>query len=301
MLACAYETLAATSSIPYSSDGKLDLEPGCIGSSVEFNPFLRCTSVTFDNAVRTRGIPGSGTFKTRFLLHSSAVLQLLHLPGTAAELACSSLSPLFSSCGNHALSLAETGIILLVFALLYLACSKYYRMSPPKVSSPILTSSAAGKHIMISYKWGAHVGRVRRFARALKTRGYDVWIDVQGSKILDAMVNLPTTGDAMCKAVGLASHVIVCVEPGYLLSDNCNLELTWATQREKMRELKVIYVMLEEHCTPCDIPDHDGIRLHKIWMHIGGRIYHQFYNDAMIPGLVENISRLLAPLQNNTI
>ena len=146
---------------------------------------------------------------------------------------------------------------------------------------------------MISYKWGAHTDRVRQCASELKALGHDIWIDVQGSSVMGSMMQGPTTGDVMCRAVGLASHVIVFVEQDYMTSPNCMLEFTWATQREKNRELCLIYVMLQPGCTPCNIPDNAEIKLHKIWMHIGDKVYHECFSDTDISSVVANVSECL--------
>jgi hypothetical protein len=59
-------------------------------------------------------------------------------------------------------------------------------------------------HVMISYNWD-HQALVLEFGEFLKSRGVDVWIDVQGSSCLgkmagstDEMMIKVCSGDAVC-------------------------------------------------------------------------------------------------------
>ncbi len=226
-----------------------------------------------------------------------AILQSQLLPCSATQLPSSSFSPL-STAGYPFLPFTEVSVMLLFTVMVHLAFLVWFRKpqrrtlarEPPLVAA---APASSARHVMISYKWGAHADRVRQCASELKALGHDIWIDVQGSSVMDSMMRGQTTGDVMCRAVGLASHVIVFVEQDYMTSPNCMLEFTWATQREKNRELCMIYVMLQPGCTPCNIPDDAEIKLHKIWMHIGDKVYHECFNDTEIPSVVANVSECL--------
>ena len=145
---------------------------------------------------------------------------------------------------------------------------------------------------MVSYKHGAHAERVRRCASALKALGHDIWIDVEGSSIMGKMMCQPTIGDAMCKSIDRSSHVIVFVEPDYLTSPNCQREHDWATKLEGEGQLEVIYVMLDQDCTP----HHRGNnhKSHKLWMYIGDKFYHECFDDAAVAQVADNISTVVA-------
>ena len=237
------------------------------------------------------------TVNNRSVLCSSAILLSQLLPVSAAELPFSSFSPL-SDAGYPSLPFSEASVIMLITVMVHVAFLVWFR-KPQRCTLarvPALVAAAPAsstKHVMISYKWGAHAERVRQCASELKALGYDVWIDVQGSSVMDCMMRGQSTGDVMCRAVGLASHVIVFLEQDYMTSPNCMLEFTWATQLEKNRELRMIYVMLQPGCTPSSIPDDAEIRLHKFWMHIGDKVYHECFSDSDIPSVVASVSECL--------
>ena len=52
-------------------------------------------------------------------------------------------------------------------------------------------------HIMISYNWD-HQELVLKVCSVLKSKGADIWVDVQGSSCLDKMVG--STDEMMIKA-----------------------------------------------------------------------------------------------------
>jgi hypothetical protein len=122
-----------------------------------------------------------------------------------------------------------------------LARTKIDDMSPPSISSPLqhrttneqlspkVTHSFAltnMTHIMASYAWGQHQDLVRQAVLALKSKGVDVWIDTEGSSLLEKMQG--STDEMMIKAVNLSSHVIIFFSKKYILSPNCNQEV-WST------------------------------------------------------------------------
>lgn len=64
-------------------------------------------------------------------------------------------------------------------------------------------------HVMFSYNWD-HQGLVLEVVRILKSQGVDVWVDVQGSTILEKihgstdemMIKVCSSNTASCSAVG---------------------------------------------------------------------------------------------------
>ena len=113
-------------------------------------------------------------------------------------------------------------------------------------------------HVMFSYNWD-HQPLVLEVAALLKSKGVDVWVDVQGSSCLGKMAGstdemmikvsrlaamacaqhcplLAITSSFFCvgcnasslaspQAVNLSSHVVVFVSKKYLVSANCNQEV----------------------------------------------------------------------------
>jgi hypothetical protein len=83
-------------------------------------------------------------------------------------------------------------------------------------------------HVMASYAWGEHQDLVRQVVQVLKSNGIDVWIDTEGSSLLDKMQG--STDEMMIKAVNLSSHVVVFISKKYISSANCNQEVrAWQT------------------------------------------------------------------------
>ena len=86
---------------------------------------------------------------------------------------------------------------------------------------------------MLSYNWD-HQDVIKRINKALQTRGYMTWIDVekmQGSTI-----------ETMAEAVEQAACVVYGISQAYKESANCRLEAQYAHQREK----HMVPLMLEE-------------------------------------------------------
>ena len=76
---------------------------------------------------------------------------------------------------------------------------------------------------MASYAWGEHQDLVRQVVQVLKSNGVDVWIDTEGSSLLEKMQG--DTDSMMAQAVGLSSHVVVFISKEYLKSHNCSTEV----------------------------------------------------------------------------
>ena len=69
------------------------------------------------------------------------------------------------------------------------------------------------QHVMISYAWGAKKELVVGMAVALRSLGYDVWRDEEGSEIVPSMSG--DTDERMAQAIESSHTVIVCVSPQY--------------------------------------------------------------------------------------
>ncbi|KAJ3127880.1 hypothetical protein HK098_005656 [Nowakowskiella sp. JEL0407] len=83
----------------------------------------------------------------------------------------------------------------------------------------------SGKYdVMLSYSW-ANKLNVVRISKALKARGFSVWIDVD--KMTDNVF------DAMHQAVTSSTVIIPCLSPGYVNSENCKRELSYAAELKK--------------------------------------------------------------------
>ena len=72
------------------------------------------------------------------------------------------------------------------------------------------------QHVMISYAWGAKKELVMGMAVALRSLGYDVWRDEEGSEIVPSMSG--DTDERMAQAIESSHTVIVCVSPQYKVS-----------------------------------------------------------------------------------
>jgi hypothetical protein len=141
-------------------------------------------------------------------------------------------------------------------------------------------------HVMFSYNWD-HQALVLEVVQVLKSKGVDVWVDVQGSSCLGKMAG--STDEMMIKAVNLSSHVVVFVSKKYLASANCNQELRYARQQEKAGKLKLIYVMLERDCTPFSRGAHGD---HVMWLYMGEQLFY----SLMGPGDVQEVALELLQL-----
>ena len=79
-------------------------------------------------------------------------------------------------------------------------------------------------HVMLSYNWN-HQDVVKRINKALKRRGYSVWIDIekmQGSTV-EAMANAVEDAAVMCYGISKA----------YKESTNCRMEAQYACRQQK--------------------------------------------------------------------
>ena len=81
--------------------------------------------------------------------------------------------------------------------------------------------SSPSKHVMISYQWD-HQNFAKKLYEALKSRGSNVWMDIQGG-ILAGDIN-----DAMAIGVQNAYAIVPIISEKYQRSKNCKKELSYA-------------------------------------------------------------------------
>eukprot|EP01040_Poterioochromonas_malhamensis_P009076 gene9076-9830_t len=107
------------------------------------------------------------------------------------------------------------------------------------------TSIETPQHIMVSYAWGPHKQQVINLTNRLKGLGYDVWRDEEGSSLVP-----PMHGDivaTMAEAIQNSYLIVVCCSREYKESTNCRAEAKYAQARQQSHNLRIVYVMLDEH------------------------------------------------------
>ncbi|KAJ3118582.1 hypothetical protein HK098_005901, partial [Nowakowskiella sp. JEL0407] len=97
-------------------------------------------------------------------------------------------------------------------------------VSAATTGSSYQTSQIPNCDIMLSYCW-TNQANVIRISDALKARGFSVWIDVD---YMSANVY-----DTMHQAVSSSTVIVPCLSPGYVGSDNCKRELSYAAELKK--------------------------------------------------------------------
>lgn len=115
------------------------------------------------------------------------------------------------------------------------------------------------RHIMISYCWdeSARPDLVRKLAGRLRSLGYDIWLDAEGSTLVPPIGGC--VDDCMAEAVQCSDTVIVCVSPKYKQSANCRMEATYACHLAKRGDLRLCFVMMDENYTTVTTPQYcDG-------------------------------------------
>ena len=168
------------------------------------------------------------------------------------------------------------------------------------------------RHIMISYCWdeSARPDLVRKLASRLRSLGYDIWLDMEGSTIVP-----PISGcvdDCMAEAVQCSDIVIVCVSPKYKQSANCRMEATYACHLAKRGELRLCFVMMDENYTTVTTPHYcDGwlglmtgnliLRVHAFFEVVlscnrvrpsGSALWYSLWDETLIDVTVQQLSIL---------
>jgi len=159
--------------------------------------------------------------------------------------------------------------------------------SPAKTAAHI--SSAPKKHVMISYAWAANKPFVIELTEALRSAGYDVWRDEEGSNIVPEL-----SGDIeanLAAAIDAAHVVIICVSLPYKESIKCRSEALYC----KLKSKRVLYVMMNENYHTRSSPQSvDG------WLAfmLGDDLWYPLWNEKVIPGTVKELLNLIGPEYN---
>jgi male-specific lethal 1 len=131
------------------------------------------------------------------------------------------------------------------------------------------------EHVMLSYNWG-HQEEIKRINTSLKSRGYNVWIDIEKMQ--------GSTVDAMADAVEGAAVMCYAISQAYKESANCRLEAQYAYQQQ----LDMVPLMMEQGYSA------------KGWlgMLLGVRLWYGFYgtvleSEAAFEGKVDELCREL--------
>ncbi len=128
-----------------------------------------------------------------------------------------------------------------------LAANNLLKRLKYRSSTTVATSSDSRRHIMLSYAWAAKKQLVIKLQQALRTIGYDVWRDEDGSSIVPAMSG--GVYDRIAEAIENSYVVIICVSPQYKESGNCQLEGKYCNKLQMRGRLKIIYLMMYEDYT----------------------------------------------------
>ena len=123
--------------------------------------------------------------------------------------------------------------------------------APSSSSDKNVPSSSSGstvrKHVMISYAWGAKKELAVALAAELRSLGYEVWRDEEGSAIVPSMSG--DTDERMAQAIEASHAVVVCVSPQYKESVNCRSEAQYCKVWKKSHGLQLLYVMMDNEYT----------------------------------------------------
>ena len=122
-------------------------------------------------------------------------------------------------------------------------------LAQPEITAAPNSSGAntVRKHVMISYAWGAKKELAVALAAELRSLGYEVWRDEEGSAIVPSMSG--DTDEPMAQAIEASHAVIVCVSPQYKESVNCRSEAQYCKVWKKSHGLQLLYVMMDNEYT----------------------------------------------------
>ena len=178
----------------------------------------------------------------------------------------------------------------------YLPKKKEIPLPPASVIAPssdtCSTSSATNtdtpKHIMISYAWGANKHLVIALADKLRSLGYDIWRDEEGSEILNGLHG--DIVERMAEAIQHAHTMIICVSPQYKDSANCRAEAQYARSRAALNGLKLIYVMMDRNYHTNSVP-----RVVDGWLGflIGAELWYPLWEPSQVDSTSLSIKKLV--------
>ena len=154
---------------------------------------------------------------------------------------------------------------------------------PPLSRQPSLGSSLPARsrepqpqHVMISYCWNrnAKPELIKLLHQRLKSAGYDVWRDEEGSSLVPSMNG--SIDDRIAEALERSAIVIICVSQAYKLSANCRMEASYANILAKKGLLKLCFVMMNEDYTTISHPYYcDG----WLGIMIGDHLWYPLYSE----------------------
>ncbi len=165
----------------------------------------------------------------------------------------------------------------------------------PQITSASSSSTAARKHVMLSYSWGAKKELVVALAAGLRDKGVDVWRDEEGSQCVPAMSG--STGDCMAAAIEHSHTIIVCVSRAYKASANCRMEAKYASDMQWRGKIELLFVMMEQDYTTRSAPEHvDG----WLGLMIGDQLWHSMWVDDQVSTVTAAIHRVVGPAALNS-
>jgi len=141
--------------------------------------------------------------------------------------------------------------------------------------------------IMISYSWAEKKQNVVALTGMLREKGYDVWRDEDGSRLVQKMMG--SSMEIMAQAIEVANFVIVFVSRAYRDSYNCKLEGKYAQTRERAGLVKILFVMMEEDYTPQSEAGVDG----WLGMMIADSIWYTGWDADMLMETVDMLEKVI--------
>ena len=163
--------------------------------------------------------------------------------------------------------------------------------APSSSSDKNIPSSSSGstvrKHVMISYAWGAKKELAVALAAELRSLGYEVWRDEEGSAIVPSMSG--DTDEPMAQAIEASHAVIVCVSPQYKESVNCRSEAQYCKVWKKSHGLQLLYVMMDNEYTSVSKTTVDG------WLGfmLGTELWYPLWSPGNVQSTAIELGKLI--------
>lgn len=163
------------------------------------------------------------------------------------------------------------------------------------------TSTAIEKpqHIMISYAANGLTSasvtqrqQVMALAKQLRTMGYEVWTDTEGSTLVPAAINPASSSSSVsivAEAIQQSYMVILCLSKEYRDSVTCRSEAKYCQARQQSHDLRLLYVMLDEGYHTKSRPPMDG------WLSfmVGSQPWYPLWTVEQVEGTAESIATLV--------
>ena len=161
---------------------------------------------------------------------------------------------------------------------------------PEITAAPSSSSRGSGvrKHVMISYAWGAKKELAVALSAELRSLGYEMWRDEEGSVIVPSMSG--DTDERMAQAIEASHAVIVCVvSPQYKESVNCRSEAQYCKVWKKSHGLQLLYVMMDNEYTTVSKATVDG------WLGfmLGTEIWYPLWSLGNVPSTAIELGKLI--------